>query len=187
MRYDQNYFLLSNPKIGENEELREPQIAAYYHAYEHFQRRGKRSHALIVLPTGVGKTGLMGLLPYQICSGRVLIITPQLTIKDAVVDSLDSDQPDNFWLKRKIFGKINELPSLVEYQGDSTNIEVLELANIVVLNIQKLQSRLDSSFLNILPKDFFDMIIIESHDSKIFSKKLLLILLLWYNQSSFLC
>lgn len=166
MRYNPNYFLLSNPKIGGNEELREPQIAAYYHAYEHFEKRGKKSHALIVLPTGVGKTGLMGILPYQICKGRVLIITPQLTIKDAVVDSLDSDKPDNFWLKRKVFGKISELPSLVEYQGDNTNKEVLELANIVVLNIHKLQSRLNSSFLNFLPKDFFDMIIIdEAHHS----------------------
>lgn len=166
INYDPNYFLLANPNIGENEDLREPQIAAYYHAYEHFIKRGKKSHALIVLPTGVGKTGLMGLLPYNISKGRVLIITPQLTIKDTVVDSLDPDHPNNFWLKRKVFNDIKTLPSLVEYQGDNSSREILELANIIVLNIHKLQSRLDSSFLNFLPKDFFDMIIIdEAHHS----------------------
>jgi superfamily II DNA or RNA helicase len=36
-------------------------------------------------------------------------------------------------------------------------------------------------------KEEFDYIVIESHDSKIITIKLLLILPLWYNQSSFLC
>lgn len=166
LNYNPNYFILANPSIGKNAQLREPQIAAYYHVYEHFIKRGKKSHALIVLPTGVGKTGLMALLPYNICKGRVLIITPQITIKNTVVDSLDPGQPDNFWLKRKVFKKISELPSLVEYEGSTTNKEVLKSANIVVLNIHKLQSRLDSSPLNFLPTDFFDMIIIdEAHHS----------------------
>ncbi|MBY7009040.1 DEAD/DEAH box helicase [Clostridium botulinum] len=161
-----DYFIISNPNIDNNKELREPQSTAYYRVYEHFNIRRKESHSILILPTGVGKTGLMGILPYGIAKGRVLIITPQLMIKDEVVDSLNPDNPNNFWIKRKIFSNIQELPALSEYTGKKTSKEVLDLSNIVILNIQKLQSRLDSSPLNFLPRDYFDMIIIdEAHHS----------------------
>ncbi|MFB7121839.1 DEAD/DEAH box helicase family protein [Bacillus tropicus] len=115
----------------------------------------KTSHAVVVLPTGVGKTGLMALLPYNISKGRVLIIAPQIVIKETVIDALNPDLPDNFWLKRKVVNRPNDLPTLIEFEGRETKQEVLEAANIVVVNIQKLQSRLDSSPLNFLPNDFF--------------------------------
>lgn len=161
-----DYFMVSEPNIHDNEELREPQIIAYYRVYEHFNIRRKESHAIVILPTGVGKTGLMGILPYGIAKGRVLIITPQLMIKDTIVDSLNPTSPGNFWIKRKVFSDINALPALSEYEGSKTPREVLDLSNIIVLNIQKLQSRLESSPLNFLPSDYFDMIIIdEAHHS----------------------
>lgn len=161
-----DYFMTSKPKIYDNKELRKPQIAAYYSIYEHFNIRRKESHAIVILPTGVGKTGLMGILPYGIARGRVLIITPQLTIKDTVVDSLNPDSPGNFWLKRKVFSNIDDLPTLSEYEGSKTPKGVMDISNIIVLNIQKLQSRLDSSPMNFLPNDYFDMIIIdEAHHS----------------------
>ena len=163
--YNEHYFEMANPNIYENEELREPQIQGYFKVYDHFVVKNKQTHAIIVLPTGVGKTGLMGILPFHICKGRALIITPQLTIKDVVVDSLDPENPDNFWFKRKIFSTIGEMPTLVEY-ANGVNREVLDSANIVVLNIHKLQARLTSSPLNFLPSDYFDMIIIdEAHHS----------------------
>lgn len=164
--YNKNYFMESNPFIYENNYLREPQVQGYYHIYEHFIVKQKQSHAVIVLPTGVGKTGLMALLPYNISKGRVLIIAPQIVIRETVIDALNPDKPDNFWIKRKVFDRPQELPALIEFEGNKTNKEVLEAANIVVVNIQKLQTRLDSSPLNHLPEDFFDMIIIdEAHHS----------------------
>ena len=164
--YDENYFLKSNPSIEENENLREPQIQGYFHVYEHFMVKKKQAHAVVVLPTGVGKTGLMALLPFHISKGRVLIIAPQIVIKETVIDALNPDQPENFWIQRKVFNRPQELPVLIEFDGSKTKKEVLEAANIVVINIQKLQSRLDSSPLNYLPEDFFDMIIIdEAHHS----------------------
>lgn len=166
LKYNEHYFETANPHIYNNSQLREPQIQGYYKIYEHFVVRNKKeTHAIVVLPTGVGKTGLMGLLPFHICEGRALIITPQLTIKDAVVDSLDPENPESFWYKRKIFDKISETPTLVEYEKGIKR-EILNTANIVVLNIHKLQARLNSSPLNYLPKDYFDMIIIdEAHHS----------------------
>lgn len=166
LEYNEHYFGTANPHIYGNDELREPQIQGYYKVYEHFIVRNKKNtHAIVVLPTGVGKTGLMGLLPFHICEGRSLIITPQLTIKDTVVDSLDPENPESFWYKRKIFDRIDETPTLVEFSGGMKN-EILDAANIVVLNIHKLQARLTKSPLNYLPKDYFDMIIIdEAHHS----------------------
>lgn len=158
--YNRQYYIASNPNIYNNELLREPQIQAYYKTYEHFIVKGKSTHAIIVLPTGVGKTGLMGLLPYHISEGRVLVITPQLTIKDTVVDSLNPDNPESFWLKRKIFNNLNDMPVLVEYEKEIKR-EVLDYANMIVLNVQKLQSRLEHSPLNFLPSNYFDMIIID--------------------------
>lgn len=163
--YNEHYFEMSNPNIYENEELREPQTQGYFKVYDHFVVKNKHTHAIVVLPTGVGKTGLMGILPFHICKGRALIITPQLTIKDAVVDSLDPENPESFWYKRKIFSTISETPTLVEY-ANGVKREILDSANIVVLNIHKLQARLTSSPLNFLPSDYFDMIIIdEAHHS----------------------
>lgn len=165
LEYNEHYFEIASPYIYDNSELREPQIQGYYKVYEHFTVRNKRTHAIIILPTGVGKTGLMGLLPYHICEGRALIITPQLTIKDAVVDSLDPDNPESFWYKRQIFKRVEETPTLVEFTSGIKR-EILDVANIVILNIHKLQSRLNSSPLNYLPEDYFDMIIIdEAHHS----------------------
>ncbi|TWJ33959.1 UvrABC system protein B [Bacillus paralicheniformis] len=164
--YRENYFSVANPNIHGNSKLREPQIQGYSHVYDHFKIKKKKSHAVIVLPTGVGKTGLMALLPYNISNGRVLIIAPQIVIKDTVIDQLNPDIPTNFWLSRNVFDRPGDLPTLIEFEGKKTNTEVLRAANIVVVNIQKLQSRLDSSPLNFLPKDFFDMIIIdEAHHS----------------------
>lgn len=160
-----NYFLTAEPFIQDNPSLREPQIDGYFKVYEHFIVKNKKTHAVVVLPTGVGKTGLMGLLPYQICNGKVLIITPQLTIKDTVIDSLDPNNPESFWIKQSIFKNTNDLPVLVEFDT-SIKREILDSANIVVLNIHKLQARLSSSPLNFLPSNYFDMIIIdEAHHS----------------------
>lgn len=166
LEYDKNYFLNSQPNIFDNDELRKPQIEGYFHVYEHFVKNNNNSHAIEIIPTGVGKTGLMGLFPYGISEGRVLIITPKLVIKDEVLDSLDPSHYENFWLKRNVFDHNDNLPVVIEYNGDNTPDDVLESANIVILNIHKLQKRLESSLINRVSKDFFDMIIIdEAHHS----------------------
>jgi superfamily II DNA or RNA helicase len=160
-----NYFIESIPNIESNDDLREPQIAAYQAVHDHFVRDRGTEHAIIMLPTGVGKTGLMGIIPFGISFGRVLIVTPQLVIKDAVLDSLDPEHPKNFWLTRNIFKKFNELPSVIEYDSKTSDWELKE-SNIVVLNVQKLQERLDRALINRVPSDYFDMIIIdEAHHS----------------------
>lgn len=163
--FSDDIFMNSFPNILENENLRDPQVYAYSALYNHFIRDKKDTHALIVLPTGVGKTGVMGIAPYYISKGKVLMIVPRVAIKNNLIKELDSLSPDNFWIKRKVFSSPEYLPAVCEY-SPLLSKDVLDRANIIILNAQKLQIRLDSSILNFLPKDYFDLIIIdEAHHS----------------------
>jgi len=165
MSFVSNYFMLSDPEIVDNDELREPQVLAYLDAYKHFVEDKSTRDAVIVLPTGAGKTGVMALVPYGISTGRVLIITPQLVIKDHVVESLDPSVPSNFWLERKVFSSYEQLPIVTEFDNN-TLLHELENSNIVILNIHKLSSQFRNSLLKKVAPDFFDMIIIdEAHHS----------------------
>lgn len=159
--YNHNYFMASMPNLYGNQSLRLPQVEAYRMVNEYFNSDYDNRNALIVLPTGVGKTGVIGLAPYGISKGRVLIITPWTTIRDTVLESLNPENYDNFWLKRKVLNSKLLLPNVIEYSGSDTTYGVLSASNIVILNVQKLQGRLDSSLINIVSKDFLDMIIID--------------------------
>ncbi|QOR36879.1 DEAD/DEAH box helicase family protein [Clostridium sp. 'deep sea'] len=160
-----SYFISTEVKINDNPYLRKPQKYGYIRLNNHFVSEKKDKHALIVLPTGVGKTGLMAIAPYNISEKKVLIIAPQTTIRDGLEKSLDPSNPHNFYLKYKVIENPNDLPSLIVYDSKTT-FEELCIADIVIINIQKLQQRLDNSLINRLPRDFFDMIIIdEAHHS----------------------
>lgn len=161
-----SYFQEAPANIIGNSYLREPQEDAYRAIYEHFVIKKSTEHALVTLPTGTGKTGLMGIAPYKISEGRVLIITPQTVIRDSVLGSLDPTYPKNFWVFSRVFDEVHHLPTLIEYDKSLTD-EIIRKADIVVLNIHKLQERLDSSLIKRVEPDFFDMIIIdEAHHSE---------------------
>lgn len=165
--FNENYFMASMPNIKTNENLRPPQYEAYEAIQEYFTSdKLENRNALVVLPTGVGKTGVMAIAPFGLSKKRTLIITPGNTIKGTVLDSLNPENPRNFWYERNIFNPGISLPNVIEYDGSSTTDEILESANIVILNIHKLQERLDSSLLHRVPSSFFDFIIIdEAHHS----------------------
>lgn len=165
---EKQYFLDTKTNIIQNSELREPQIEAYVEVYDHFINKKKtKQHAIVVLPTGSGKTGLISILPFNIANGRVLIIAPQLTILDTLEQGLDSGNSRNFWTDTHVITNPNNLPIVVKFEGKETPKSVLEQANIVIANIQKLQSRSEMALLNQYESDFFDMIIIdEAHHSE---------------------
>ena len=72
-------FQTANANIEANELLREPQREAHRHVREHFAESD--TPAIVQIPVGCGKTGIMATLPFGIASGRVLVITPNLTIR----------------------------------------------------------------------------------------------------------
>lgn len=157
------YFENTFAHIEGNPNLREPQVQGYLRVKEYFESPVDHKPALVTLPTGVGKTGLMAILPYGIAKHRVLIVTPNRTIRNTVTDSLDPRYEHNFWWNRKVINIPTNLPEVIEYEGDP---RTLEQAKIVITNIHRLQSHNASSLLQKVPRDFFDMIIIdEAHHS----------------------
>ena len=130
-----SYFKETVAYINGNKKLREPQREAYISAYEYFSENEK-GEALIVLPTGTGKSGLISILPFGISNGRVLVVTPGLITKQSVVKTLNPLE-DNFWINYDIIFDPEDMPVVVEYD---TNVldESLEKSNFVVANIHKL-------------------------------------------------
>ena len=163
----ENHFKMVPYQILENNNLRAPQRIAYSKTFEHYNNKDyteNEREVIIVLPTGVGKTGVISILPFGISNGRVLIISPQLTIKEGILNNLSSGG-SNFYYKHKIL-EPDFLPTVIEYKKELPYKYLYE-ADIVVVNIQKLQSRLEKGLINIVDDPyFFDMIIIdEGHHS----------------------
>ena len=116
---DRDYFINTSTNIIQNQNLREPQIEAYVEVYDHFITKNRtKQHAIVILPTGSGKTGLISILPYNISKGRVLIIAPQLTILDTLERSLDSGSARNFWTNTKVITNPKQLPVVIKYEPE---------------------------------------------------------------------
>nr|DAH08456.1 MAG TPA: Type I site specific restriction modification protein [Bacteriophage sp.]DAN36650.1 MAG TPA: Type I site specific restriction modification protein [Caudoviricetes sp.] len=156
-----HYFKSTPVNIVGNNKLRTPQIEAYINIKEYFQQN-PTGEALVVLPTGTGKSGLISIAPFDVSDGRVLIITPGLITRDSIKKTQDALQ-DNFWINHDIIFSIDNLPVLVEYESDVSD-EHLKQSHIIFSNIHKLSSSRATSLISRVPPDFFDMIIIdESH------------------------
>ena len=119
--------------IQGNQSLREPQIDGYVAIREHF--RTSQEPCYVQIPVGCGKTGLMGLTPFGIAKGRILVIAPNLTIRENIRRELDVAQPDCFYRKRGVFTP-KDGPYLSELRTGA-NIHDCDAAHIVVANIQQ--------------------------------------------------
>lgn len=158
-----SYFMEKIPFIEGNKKLRQPQIEAYMKIKEYF-KSNENKEALVVLPTGTGKSGLISIAPYGVAHGRVLIITPGLVTKKSVIKTLHPLQ-DNFWTNSDIFFDVDDMPVVEEYDS-SMLTSSLEKCDFVITNVHKLQVERETSLIKKVSPDFFDMIIIdEAHHS----------------------
>jgi len=57
------FFNNARPHIQGNPNLRDPQVEGWFRTRQHF--RNSRDHAILQIPVGCGKTGLMALLPFS--------------------------------------------------------------------------------------------------------------------------
>lgn len=95
------YFMDTAASIETNTNLRDPQREAYLSALDFFT--GGEEKAVIQLPVGCGKSGLASILPFGIAKGRVLITTPNLTIKDELQKTLDiTNRRKCFWRRMQV-------------------------------------------------------------------------------------
>jgi superfamily II DNA or RNA helicase len=167
-----NYFIDTAVNIEGNSRLRTPQIEAYLKIKSYFCV-SENKEALVVLPTGTGKSGLISIAPFGMCSGRVLIVTPGLVTKDSIRKTQEALY-DNFWINFDVLFNHQDLPVTVEYSAGLLR-QHLDDSNIVYSNIQQLTHSRGSSLVDVVPPDYFDLIIIdEAHHAPADSWKQLL-------------
>jgi DNA repair protein RadD len=150
------FFNDTKASIWQNASLREPQIDGYFAIRDHFAR--SNAPCYVQLPVGCGKTGLIGLTPFGIAKGRVLVIAPNLTIRENIRRELNVSNPSCFYSKRGVFVPRNG-PYLSELKTGA-NIHDCDAAHIVVANIQQF-SGARNKWYEALPKDYFDMILVD--------------------------
>lgn len=155
---DGEVFATANANIEANDLLREPQRLAHRAVREHFAESSDA--AIIVIPVGCGKTGIIATLPFGVAQGRVLVITPNLTIRKGVQEALDIASRECFWTRTRVLSDFTAGPWTAVLDGPSANIHDCIESQFVVTNIQQLASQADR-WLPQFPPDFFDMILVD--------------------------
>ena len=154
-----DFFQDTPANIEANPNLRDPQRDAYLQAAAFFQRGGKK--ALLQLPVGCGKSGVAAILPFGIAEGRVLVIAPNLTIKNELYKAFDiTNKQKCFWRQRGVLEDRHMKSGPYVCMLDSGNLSVYEKSHIVLTNIHRLATN-DYKWLPKFPEDFFDLIIID--------------------------
>ncbi|EAN6186104.1 TPA: DEAD/DEAH box helicase [Salmonella enterica subsp. enterica serovar Muenchen] len=153
-----SYFFDTAVNIEGNTKLRAPQIEAYIKIKDFFSDE-ENKEALVVLPTGTGKSGLISIAPFGVARKKVLIITPGLITKDSIRKTQEV-LANNFWVNFDIVFSSKEIPIVNEYSADLSDEHLLS-SHIVYSNIQKVASTRDNALINRVPSDFFDLIIID--------------------------
>ena len=160
----ETFFTTTDFNIDENPQLREPQTEAYKSLCDYFAAGNK--NAIVQIPVGCGKSGLATLIPFGVAKGRVLVIAPNVTIKDGLFESFDvTNRQKCFWRKRGVLKEENMIGGPFACTLETGNISICKKSHIVITNVHQLATNTDK-WLNKFPEDFFDLIIIdEAHHS----------------------
>lgn len=152
------FFKSVNFNIENNDDIREPQKEAYKKLYDFFKAGGRE--ALVQLPVGCGKSGLASIVPFGIAQGRVLVVTPNTTIRDEMKNNLDITHRKCFWRRAGVLENVDMLSGPFVTTLDTGNISTADDSHFVVTNVQQLTTNVDK-WLNKFPADYFDMIIVD--------------------------
>lgn len=151
-------FTVVNANIEANDLLREPQREAHRAAREHFA--ASDAPAILQIPVGCGKTGIMATMPFGIAGGRVLVITPNLTIRRGVARAMDITSPECFWAKTRVLPDFAQGPYFAVLDSNDANLHDCTESQFVITNIQQLTSSADR-WLPQFPPNFFDLILVD--------------------------
>ena len=150
------YFQKTDAHILGNDQLRVPQEEGYAALRTYFGRdTATQLPAIVVLPTGCGKSGLIACAPFGLAEGRVLVVAPNLTIKDGLANGTFSG-PDNFYHFCNVLPADARLPRVVALERGRVNEEDCRRADVIVTNVQQMQG-----WLPLFPSDFFDLIVVD--------------------------
>ena len=151
--------------------LYEYQIKAVLETKNHFKKHEtqgtKAPPALIVAPTGSGKSGMVTMLPYVLGSAKVVVLTPSIVITKQLAESfglahdinkmqvkgqMGKDiRKESFFYKTKISEKIEHLNSLIEGSYDvihsTKQVKYMDVRNLIIVNAQKFGGRANTSLV----------------------------------------
>ncbi|MBR1024134.1 DEAD/DEAH box helicase family protein [Bradyrhizobium viridifuturi] len=144
--------------IEANPKVREPQQGAHRAVRTHFE--ASNEPVILQIPVGCGKTGVIATLPFGVAKGRALVITPNLTIRSGVAESLDISNPKNFWRRTGALHDFSAGPFRAVLDGVDANLHDCNASQFVVTNIHQLASSADR-WLPQFPPNYFDMIMID--------------------------
>jgi DNA repair protein RadD len=157
----EEFFMSAEATIEDNPFLRDPQRAGHKAALDFFSRGG--SKGILQLPVGCGKTGLIAIVPFGISRGRVLVIAPNLTIRDELQKALNLTDPRNcFWRKCQVLDRatLTAGPYVAVLDGRDANVHDCDKSHFVLTNIQQLASSADR-WLPAFSNDYFDLILVD--------------------------
>ncbi len=151
------FFRDTPTNIYNNPALREPQREGYNAILSHFDK--KQDPCYVQLPVGCGKTGLMGLTPFEISDGRILIIAPNLTIRSTIYNELNISDEECFYFKRGVFETTTSGPFISELKIGA-NKHDCDDAHIVLTNIQQFAGE-ENKWFEKFSNDYFKMILVD--------------------------
>lgn len=151
------FFSEVDARIQGNPSLRQPQLEGHAAAVEHFEGGGHR--AVEQIPVGCGKTGLISIMPFGIARGRVLVIAPNLPIRDQIAEAVDATNPNSFYRHSGVLTDLSAGPYRSVLQAEA-NIHDADEAHIVVTNIQQLAEH-NERWLPSFADDYFDLILVD--------------------------
>ncbi|MDC0714667.1 DEAD/DEAH box helicase family protein [Stigmatella sp. ncwal1] len=144
--------------VSGNPKLRDPQREGFEHISRYYPGGNNREISL-VLPVGCGKSGLIAIAPFALRAKRVLVIAPGTRIAAQLLRDADPSEPKMF---SRITGVLagDSFPEPAEIRGKETNLGDLEVADVVITNIQQLQGE-ENRTLTALSSNFFDLILVD--------------------------
>lgn len=103
--FSRNYSKLRYPKADEEKSgLRNAQLGAI-HSISSFFTLNKTKAAIVVMPTGSGKTAVLMMTPYVLESNKVLVITPSKLVRSQVSEEYST---------LKTLARVNALPDNIK-------------------------------------------------------------------------
>ncbi|MFZ5424910.1 MAG: DEAD/DEAH box helicase family protein [Patescibacteria group bacterium] len=160
-----DFFKSTHAYIEDNYSLREPQMEAYVAVRDYFDSGNEVTPAIVQLPVGCGKSGTAAIVPFGVSSGRVLVLSPNLTIRDELRDTLDLNHSKCFWKKTSVLREEDMLSGPYVTTLENSNLSICQESHFVVSNVQQLATN-PNKWLDKFESDFFDMIIVdEAHHS----------------------
>lgn len=155
-----NPFQDREPHIEHNERIRTPQKGVYLALSEVFGLPGDEREFAVILPVGCGKSGSITIAPFAFRSRRTLVVAPGVAIAQQLARDFDPSNSNMFYQKCAVLAGA-PYPEPVEIRGTTTNRADLDEAHVVITNIQQLQGGDSNRWLQQLPADYFDLILVD--------------------------